>query len=517
MAQNAPGAGRRPAADRPPSPPAPASRPSPAGDGAAQGGGTLARRHLSTTALVFMIIAASAPLTVLAGGVPTNFAVSGLLGVPVSYLVLGVILILFAAGYGAMSSHVQNAGAFYAYISEGLGSRQGIAAAILALISYNMMQIGLYGLFGFALSNALTQWTGLEVPWWLAAAAGWIIVGVLGVNSVDLSAKVLGVLVALEFLVVIVVSIISVRTAPEGLSTQTLQPDQFFTTGIGVLLAFGIAAFMGFESGAIYSEETKDPRRTVARATYIAVAVIAVFYAASAWALAMGVGPGSIVAQSREHGPDLVFVWLADHSVPLADLASLLFITSLLAALIAFHNAAARYFFALGRSRVLPGYLGKAAPTGAPRAGSLTQSLLALVVVAVFAVAGTGSELGPLYPVMTLFTWLTNAAAFGLVFLLAITSIAVIAWFARDPHGHGLWTRAIAPGISAVGLLVVAGLILGNFDIMIEADGPSPLVVVMPGIIIGSGVVGLIWGEVIRRRDPARYDALREQDQIESP
>ena len=67
----------------------------------------LARRHLSTTALVFMIIAASAPLTVLAGGVPTNFAVSGLLGVPLGYLTLGVILALFAAGAGQIETYDQ--------------------------------------------------------------------------------------------------------------------------------------------------------------------------------------------------------------------------------------------------------------------------------------------------------------------------------------------------------------------------------------------------------------------------
>ncbi|MDO5619627.1 APC family permease [Kocuria sp.] len=475
----------------------------------------LARRHLSTTALVFMIIAASAPLTVLAGGVPTNFAVSGLLGVPVTYLVLGVVLVLFAAGYGAMSSHVQNAGAFYAYITEGLGNRQGIAAALLALVSYNMMQIGLYGLFGFALSNALTTWTGLNIPWWAAAGIGWVLVGILGINSVDLSAKVLGVLVALEFVVVIVVSVISIGTAPEGLSTQTLQPDQFLASGIGVLLAFGIAAFMGFESGAIYSEETKDPRRTVARATYIAVGVIALFYAASAWAFAMGIGPSTVIDQSREFGPDLVFVWLAGQSPLLAELANVLFITSLLAALIAFHNAAARYFFALGRSRVLPRYLAGSTTSGAPAAGSLTQSLLALVVVAVFAVAGTGHELGPLFPVVTLFTWLTNAAAFGLVFLLAVTSVAVIAWFTKDHHGYGLWTRMIAPGLAAIALMIVAILILANFDIMIDAEGRSPLVVVMPGIIIGTGVLGLIWGEVIRRRRPQEYQAMRHQDQID--
>src|SRR5699024_10778971 len=77
---------------------------------------------------------------------------------------------------------------------------------------------------------------------------------------------------------------------------RSQQPDQFFTPGIGVLLAFTMAAFMGFESGAIYSEEAKNPERTVSRATYIAVGIIAAFYAFSAWALQMGVGPESIVS-----------------------------------------------------------------------------------------------------------------------------------------------------------------------------------------------------------------------------
>lgn len=133
---------------------------------------TLARRHLSTTSVVFMIIAASAPLTVLAGGVPTSFAVSGLLGVPLGYLALGIVIMVFAVGYGAMSGHVQNAGAFYAYVTEGLGNRQGIAAAILALVSYNMMQVGLYGLFGFSLATLLSSTLGVAVPWWVAGGSG---------------------------------------------------------------------------------------------------------------------------------------------------------------------------------------------------------------------------------------------------------------------------------------------------------------------------------------------------------
>lgn len=474
----------------------------------------LERRRLSTASLVFIIIAASAPLTVLAGGIPTNFAVAGLLGVPQTYIVLGLLLVLFAVGYTAMSREIQNAGAFYAYVTEGLGNRQGIAAAILALVSYNMMQIGLYGLFGFASANLIAEFTGVALPWWLTAALGWLVVALLGVRSVDVSAKVLGVVVVLEFLVVLVVDVMALGIAPEGVSSAALQSSEFFVPGIGVLLAFGIAAFMGFESGAIYSEEVVDPRRTVSRATYIALTLIALFYAFSAWAVSVGVGPSSVVEQSQTYGPDLIFQWLGQQSPMLANFANILFVTSLLAVLLAFHNATARYFFALGRSTVLPGFLGRTANNGAPRNGSLLQSGLAIVVVAGFAIAGINHELGALFPVITLFTWLTNAAAFGLVFLLAITSVAIIMWFRRNPNGRGVWTRILAPGLATIGLTAVFVMILANFGLMIEAEEGSALIYIMPGIILAGGVIGLIWGQIIQHRRPDDFERMRNQDQL---
>lgn len=474
----------------------------------------LERRRLSTASLVFIIIAASAPLTVLAGGIPTNFAVAGLLGVPQTYIVLGLLLVLFAVGYTAMSRGIQNAGAFYAYVTEGLGNRQGIAAAILALVSYNMMQIGLYGLFGFASANLIAEFTGVALPWWLTAALGWLVVALLGVRSVDVSAKVLGVVVVLEFVVVLVVDVMALGIAPEGVSSAALQSSEFFVPGIGVLLAFGIAAFMGFESGAIYSEEVIDPRRTVSRATYIALTLIALFYAFSAWAVSVGVGPSSVVEESQTYGPDLIFQWLGQQSPMLANFANVLFVTSLLAVLLAFHNATARYFFALGRSTVLPAFLGRTAANGAPRNGSMLQSGLAIVVVAGFAIAGINHELGDLFPVITLFTWLTNAAAFGLVFLLAITSVAIIMWFKRNPNGRGIWTRIIAPGLATVGLTAVFVMILANFGLMIEAEEGSALIYIMPGIILAGGIIGLIWGQVIQSRRPADFEQMRDQDQL---
>ena len=48
----------------------------------------LSRRTLGVPSITLMIIAASAPLTVVAGGVTTSFAVTGSLGVPLGFVVI---------------------------------------------------------------------------------------------------------------------------------------------------------------------------------------------------------------------------------------------------------------------------------------------------------------------------------------------------------------------------------------------------------------------------------------------
>lgn len=476
------------------------------GSGTAQG---LSKRTLGVPALVFMIIAASAPLTVVAGGIPSNFAVTGNVGVPLSFIVLGVALALFAVGYAAMSAHIRNAGAFYAYIAQGLGRATGVGAAWVALISYNAMQIGIYGLFGFASSSFLNAKLGLSVPWWASALAGFVIVGWLGINKVDLSAKIIGVLVGLEFVAVIIFDIVAFTVSPEGVSGAGLAPSNLFTAGVGAALAFSMAAFMGFESAAIYSEEAKDPARSIARATYIAVGIISLFYAFSGWAMTIGTGPSQIIAESQKLGPNLPFVFLSSHgAVIVSDISQVLFITSLLAALIAFHNAVARYVFSLGRESVLPRGFARVNARHAPVAGSLTQSVLALVMLAVFAFAGNGSALGEMYPVLTFFTWLTNTAAFGLVLLLVLISLAVIGYFRKHGAGYSLWTRVIAPALSAVTLGTVFVLIVVNFNVLIGSDGNSALSWILPALVVVPGVVGLLWGLRVKKDRPDIYRGI---------
>ena len=211
----------------------------------------LHRRALGVPDLVFFIVAASAPLTAVAGGQAATYLVTGNRAVPFMFIPLAIILILFAVGYAAMSRHVANAGAFYSYVAQGLGKVQGIGAAFVALIAYNAMQIGIYGLFGVAFGAFMAGNVGLELPWWLWCLIGGLVIAALGVLQVDLNAKVLAVVLCLEVLVVVLFDIAVVANpGPEGLSLVAFDPT----------IAFGAASKAAASSGVSSASRTPSSR-----------------------------------------------------------------------------------------------------------------------------------------------------------------------------------------------------------------------------------------------------------------
>ena len=154
----------------------------------------LARDRLGVPAVLAFILAGVAPLTVAAGLIPTAYAVTGLTGIPAAFLVIAVILAVFATGYTAMSRSIVNAGAFYAFISQGLGRAAGVAAALIALLAYSLLQVALYGMLGPAAASLAAAHLGVHAPWWAWALGAWAIVAVLGLLRVDITGRVLGAL-----------------------------------------------------------------------------------------------------------------------------------------------------------------------------------------------------------------------------------------------------------------------------------------------------------------------------------
>lgn len=468
----------------------------------------LSRRRIGVVSLFFFTVAASAPMTVLAGGVTTMFAVTGIPGVPLSFLILGVALALFSVGYAAMSRYVANAGAFYSYLANGLGRESAVGGAFVALVSYNAIQIGLYGLFGFGIRAFIVEKTNFDMPWWAWALCALVLIGILGAARIDLNARVLAVFLTCEVIAVTVYDVVAFAHPHGGsVSTDGMMPSKLFVSGLGAVFAFAVAAFTGFESGASYSEECQDPRRTVARATYCTVAFTAIFYAVSAWAMASNVGSADLqkaAADPVNGGPGLVFGVLGQYTnSTVADAANVLFLSSVFAALLSFHNAVARYLFALGRERVLPKGLARiGVRTGGPLLGSLVQTTLALVVVVLFALSHAD-------PVLKMFTWLSGMSAVGVVLLMTGTSAGVIGFFLkRRDADENAWQRAIAPALATLALGALVVLLVVNFDSLLGTDPNSPLRWLFPAIVLAAAVVGIIWGAMLRRNRPDVYEGI---------
>lgn len=454
----------------------------------------LARDRLGVPSVLFFALSSIAPLTVAAGVITSAYATTGLTGIPAAFIVIAVVLALFAAGYMAMARHITHAGALYAFISRGLGRPAGVAAALVALLAYSYLQVGLYGAFGPAAQNEAQAHLHLSEPWWVWALAAWALVTLLGLLRVDITGKVLGVLLTAELIVTVAESVSGLaRPAAGHLSFSALSPAALGSQGwgtTGVLGVVAVLAYVGFEQAPVLGEEAKSPRRTIPTATYIALGLIALVYAGAAWAMAASTGPSHVVAAAGAQGPGLLF-GLSSH---LSQAAQVLFMTSLFAALLSFHNCVWRYIFALAREGVLPSFLASTGANSVPKTASLAQSLTGLVTIVIFAFGGWA-------PMSDLFFWLGTTGGFGILLLLAVTSAAVVRFFGNAGHDDETrWQRTIAPALSAVILTVIVVLAIMHYGTLLGVPPGSPADWILPASYGVVAAIGLCWAVVLRAR-----------------
>ncbi|MFC9649071.1 APC family permease [Streptomyces sp. NPDC056937] len=477
--------------------------------------------RLGTVGLLLSVLAASAPMLVVAGVMPTVFGVMGIVGQPLLYVILGVVLVLFSFGYAEMSRHVQNAGAFYAYIARGLGPTAGAGASLVALVAYSAMQVGIYGILGFEVSGLFATYLDLTVAWWIPALAAAAIVGLLGWLKIDLNAKVLGVLLIVECALVVIFDIASLaEPGVEGVSLAAFDPGTLTGAGLGTALCFCVAAFVGFEQAPVYAEETSRPHVVVSRVMFLAVGYAALFLAFSAWAVTVAAGPGSVVEAAGEQGPGLLFGLTESRlGATFTDVLHVLFVTGMFAALLSFHNVVARYAFAMGREGLLPAAFGRTnKSSGAPASGSVLQSAVSIAVILAFALTDDQPAGDPTAPVLHLFTWMGNIGALGVIALMATASLAVIVFFVRRGAARHQAPRLVASGLAGIALLTIAVYTVKDFGILVGSGPGSALSWVLPGIIALALTGGLVYGLVLRSVKPevhARIGLGNEAFQLE--
>ncbi|MBU8808235.1 APC family permease [Mycolicibacterium goodii] len=446
------------------------------------GGNEKLRGNLGIPAIVLMVVAAAAPLSTIGGNVPIGMALGNTTGIPVAFLVAGVIFLLFAASFVAMSKYVTDAGAFYAYIQRGLGRAAGTGAAVLALPAYMCTLLGVSAYDGVILGGLIERFGGPDIPWWILTALVLAAVAWLGYRDIDLSAKVLGVFLVSEVAILVVLDLVIVlRGGEQGITGDSFTP-QGLAGGVGIALLYALWGFVGVEATSVFRDEAKDPDRTVPRATYWAVGIVASFYAFSSWALIEGNG-GHDAIQVAKDDPDNFMVNTAEKYLGMLgrDLTTLFWFVSVFACALAFHNISARYAFVLGQNNVFPKQIGQVHPRfGAPSNASLAITVASFVIMGIL--AGLGLD-----PVLQIFGPLGGVGVLALAILWLLTTISVVIFFSR----RGGATRTVVLA-SAATLALGAGLALIVSNLTLVVGGSATLAVILgvaPLVVFGIGMV----------------------------
>lgn len=436
------------------------------------------RGSLGVWGIVFVVVAAASPLGVMGGPVPLGIANGNGVGFPAIFVISTLIILLFAVGFTALTPYVPDAGAFYSYIGKGLGRVTGFGFAFVALISYLTLEIAVYGLIGQGAQALFTSYGLPNIHWGIWAFVAFAIVTALGHFNIDLSRNVLGILLLGEVAIVLALDAAVVFSGgQEGLSTGIVTPSEIVSGAPGIALLFAILSFIGFEATAVFRDEAREPLRTIPKATYLAVILIGVFYTVSTWALISAVGDNKAVEKAQAD-PSSLLPNATEQYLGAAGLhiVQVLFVTSLFACILSFHNIVARYVFTLSNRKVFPGQLGEAhASHGSPHIASGVDAIVVAIAILV-------AILFQLDPVTQFYTWLAGISTVGVTILLIATTVAVLAFFTRQKRsGHlelSTWRAFIAPGLGLLGLAISFVLILQNLPGLVGDSTPIAIGVV---------------------------------------
>jgi amino acid transporter len=433
-----------------------------------------------------------------------------------------------------MARHITTAGAFYGFITQGLGQVWGMASGALATMAYVVFEGSLIGIFAYFTNDAMNRWLGLDVNWLLIACVGIAVIALFGYFDINIAASFLGVTLICEILLLgaLGLSVLFSGGGPDGLLTQAVNPIDAFknlsegggvgaavdgkaiaagSAAIGIFFAFW--SWVGFETTAVYGEESRNPRRIVPRATLIAVVGLGLFYTFVSWMMIAGNGAKTAIEKANT---DSIGLWvdLAERKLGgsfVGDIYLFLIVVGSFACGLAFHNAASRYLYAIGREvPATKNSLGRTHGTHhTPHVASLVQSLITLALTVGFYFLTTNGHEPLRGAYFYEYGLLAILGTMAILIVQAITSLAVIWYFHVKKAAPGnLLTTGIIPGLGGVGMLYVVWLLLDNIDFAGGAAAGSPFFKAIPYLVIATFVIGLLGIFYLKMRNRPVYDAI---------
>jgi amino acid transporter len=444
--------------------------------------------------LTFMVVAAAAPLTAMASNISLSLAFGVGAGTVGLLVAVAILLTVFASAFVALSRHVTNAGAYYAYIGHGLGGSVGAGAAFIATLAYNLAVGAMATAAGYFADLTVLSYFGFDLPWWAYGLVALAIVAVLSRRGVDIYQWVTTGISLLQFVVLLVLGLSILVQRPGGWSLDPFGAA-ILDGNIALSLVFCTLCYAGFEATAIYGEEARAARRSIRVATYSSIALMLVIFVFSTWSIVSAFP--DVQAEASADPGSLVFrvadVYLGSWS---GGMLMAMATISFLAAAIAFHNMAARYHFSLARAGMLPRTLYRVhSRYGTPHRCSAAQIGVTIVVMLPFVLVGAD-------PILTYFPPVAGIIAVSLVTLMLGCCLSILVAGRRGlMPDEGRWVTVVAPALAGAGMAAILLIIFLNYQ---EVSGSTePIIGIMPLIPLAVAVYGVV---AFRRAGYPRID-----------
>jgi amino acid transporter len=503
---------------------------------------SLAKNALGLRQILFCIVTGSAPLAAMMFNDPVAIRGSGI-GAPAAFMLAAVVLVIFSVGYVEMARRVTTAGGFYSFISRGFGQAMGLGAALSIAIAYIVFTAGVVGVTAYFANTGIDTLLGPSIDWRIWAYVALAGLFLLSYFHIELAAKVLGISLICELIILAVFSFAVLFQGGQKFSFAPLNPAEIFgssanhaftalggaAAGIGLFAAFW--SWVGFEMAPNYAEESREPKKMMSRAIYISCIGLGIIYTFVCWMLVIAYGgnKATFATAASYYGIDPAKNAVAAGFKPDADLGNIFYpvttefaghwlttmfkifiITGSFACALAFHNTSCRYLFAMGREGIIPRALGRTHPKHkSPYIAAIVVTAITVGLTTLFTTgaAGTFKASDPLVGLANLGTWLPFQGVLALLGLQALVSVAIIRYFLRPENADGRhWFKTlVAPIVATITQGIAIYLMIANRE---QLAGSVGYVRAMPYIVPGIFVLGLLLAAIYRARANHRYVAV---------
>lgn len=446
----------------------------------------LKRNSVGLTGAVIMSAAIMGPAVSTFFNPQFSFPFSGF-ATPLVYLLCLVAMLITASGVMEMARALPSAGAFYTFVTRGLGPKAGFVTGGLIFVAYALLAPAEIGLIGSYLQNTFNEEFSTNIPWWMIGLVPAVAMTVLAFEGIISSLRTALVLFSAEVVVVVVMAIIVVvQGGAEGINFHSFNPSSS-PDGVGGLVTGGIFAalsFVGFEAAASLGEEVKDPRRNIPRAIFGATLLVGVIYTFCLWAESIGLGRDTVNAAETAAPWNVLAAEYASWMKWPVIIAS---VSSMFAVMIASNNGIVRILHKMGREGLLPSAFGHTdEKRGTPTVAVLFTGVFAIGLALIVGMLAGG--LGDAAAGSSVYGYLGFLLTMGILPVYVLTNAAAIRFF-RERGDYNPIKHLLLPGLGA---LLMVGLTVGQIVEQVEAPYTwFPWVIVGWVVIVSAGAFWL--------------------------